>query len=488
MRALLGRFVFRREAGFAAAGLVTAMGAGVTLAWPRTTSPGPPTAVVREAPFADALVERGTIDAARMMLYGSAIAGSQAKILELAAEGAAVDEGDVLIRFDAAPFEEAAARAEAARAQADAELVRAREDLRLEDMRAATDLRAAGEQVGFAERALATERDAKGPLAVAEAEAAAREAARDLDRTRASFEDTRALLADGFVTRIEVERAEQAMRQAADRRQIADLRLEALRAFEQPAALDKSRAELNAARKSVETVTDAARSRLTQRRAAVALAAARADDARLRLAQAREHVARTIVRSATPGLVVHRELFFGTDKRKPQPGDEVWPNQPIVAVPDPAQLVVQTRVREVDLHRVTSSQRVLVWVDAYPDVRLPATVGTIGALAQDDPTRAGTRFFPVTIRLSHADARLRTGMTARVEIEVGSMPRAIVVPVEALVEEDGGVTKCRVIESGRIAWRAVDVAARNDLVAAIARGLAPGETVVIGDPARGSAR
>ena len=483
MRGILRRLTVRRDARTASAGLVVMMGAGAAI-WPRPPAAPPRTALVSTGTFRDTLIERGTIDAARLTLYGSTIAGSQAKILEIVPEGTAVAEGDVIVRFDAAPFEQAAARETAAVAQADAELVRAGEDVRLEEIRAGTEIETARDHVGAAERAFAAERDGRGPLAIAEAEAASREAARELERSRTLLEDTRALLKDGFVTRMDVDRAEQTFRQAEDRQRVATLRLDSLRTFEQPAAIDKSRAQLGSARKGVAAATESSRARLAQRRAVVAIASARANDARLRLAHAQEQIARTIVRATAPGLVVYRELSFGTDRRKPQPGDEVWPNQPLVAVPDPGQLIVQTRVREIDLHRVSASQRVVVSVDAYPDLRLQAQVGLIGALAIEDPGRAGARFFPVTIRLAAGDARLRTGMTARVDIEVSSQPNAILVPIAALIEA-GGVTRCRVVTRNGVDERDVDVSGRNEIVAAIRRGLAPGERVLTADsPAR----
>jgi len=37
-------------------------------------------------------------------------------------------------------------------------------------------------------------------------------------------------------------------------------------------------------------------------------------------------------------------------------GDEVWPNQPLIALPDTSQLTVDTKVREVDLHRLSGSR------------------------------------------------------------------------------------------------------------------------------------
>lgn len=464
---------------------LAAVGLTAAEVWPvRPVRPPGGTAVVAEAPFRDTLVARGTLSSARLMSYGSTIAGVQAKILELVPEGTLVQSGQELVRFDASPFEEAAAREAAGVAQAQAEVLRATEDLRQEQLRSTVETEAARDDVSEAEAALKNERDGKGPLALAEAEAAANEAARELERTRAAARDMEALLADGFVTRLETDRALQARRQAEDRDRVARLKLQTLQTFERPAALDKSKAEVSAASRNLNGAEAAAQSRLVQRRAALMLAHSHLDEAQARLAHARDDVSRTVVRSTATGLVVYQELFFGTERRKPQLGDQVWPNQPIVAVPDSTQVIVQTRVRELDLHKVTPGAPVTVMVDAYPDARLAATVGLVGALAQEDPSRAGTRFFPVTINVSRSDARLRTGMTARVEIEVAALPDTLVVPVQALLDRQDGSVTCDVVTNGRTTTRTVRVAARNDLVAAISEGLRAGEVVRLVDPAR----
>jgi HlyD family secretion protein len=474
-----------REVGLTSASLA-AIVMTAAHAWPGRPASSTPTALVTEGPFRETLLERGAIDSAHLMLYGSTIAGAQAKILEIVPEGTAVQPGQVLVRFDPAPFELAVAQAASAVAQDEAQLLGAREDLRQEQVRAEGDVDAARQQIGFAERALSNERDGKGPVAMAEATAAANDAARDLTRARATVDDMHALFTQGFVTRVEVERAEQTLQQADDRQRVASLKLKTLQTFEQPAAIDRSRAEVAAAAKNLNGATESAQSKLAQRQAVAALLQTRLGEDRQRLAHARDQVDRAVIRSEAAGLVVYRELFFGTEKRKPQPGDEVWPNQPIVAVPDPDQLVVQTRVREIDLHRLSPTARVMVSVDAYPDLTLPAAVTLVGALAQEDATRAGPRFFPVTVKLLRADGRLRTGMTARVEIEVSALATAVVVPVQALID-DHGVTRCAIVTRTGTELRTVEILARNELVAAVRSGLRPGETVLLGDPTQSAA-
>jgi HlyD family secretion protein len=155
-----------------------------------------------------------------------------------------------------------------------------------------------------------------------------------------------------------------------------------------------------------------------------------------------------------------------------------------MALPDSSRLVVDTRVREVDLHKIATGQQVLVTVEAYPDLRLNATVELVGALAEDDATRAGVKYFPVTVALIDVDPRLRTGMTARVGIEVASRPNALVVPVHAIFEDEtgSGETYCVVLRNGRPQRVDVQVGANNGLFAAVTSGLAQGDEVLLVDP------
>jgi HlyD family secretion protein len=450
------------------------MGSG----WPRAT--------VREGTFVDAVVEMGEVNAARLMLYSAPVGSAQSKIVSIVPEGASVQTGDELVRFDDTTIRQSIERERAVLGREEAELLRTREDLRIERLRVQAELESTTLAVRFAERELTNQMEGQGRLSVVEAEAAAAEARRERDRAKTSYEDTRALLPEGFVTRVEVERAEQDYRRAEERVELADLRLETLTNYERPGTIDRSMAAVNAAHEGLRRSEETTTARLAQRQAALAAAQSRVDEARTRLATLEDRLNRTVVLSDGAGLVVYRDLYFGGDRRKPQVGDEVWPNQPLIALPDSTQLVVETRVREIDLHKVSESQRVQVRFDAYPDIELPASVALVGALAQDDETRAGTKYFPVTVKLLEVDDRLRTGMTARVEIEVASKDHAKLIPIEALFGSED-VLYVLVPAHGSVERRPVTVDATNALVAALASGPEIGEDVLLVDPTRPSA-
>ena len=64
--------------------------------------------------------------------------------------------------------------------------------------------------------------------------------------------------------------------------------------------------------------------------------------------------------------MVYKDVFFGSEQRKPQVGDQVWANQPLLILPDISKMVVETKVRETDIHKVERNQKVTVRVRGLP--------------------------------------------------------------------------------------------------------------------------
>jgi len=469
-----------REVGVASVGAISIVGA-LVLAIPRPATPPGPTAKVRAGALVETLTEPGTVGSSRLLLYGSSIAGVQAKIVELVPESRVVASGDVLIRFDATTFEQNLAREEAALHQAEAELLGAREELRIERLRSDGEAAQARQQVGYAETEVANQTDGKGRVQLAEVEAAQADAARDVETARAAYEDMRPLLARGFITRVELDRADQTLKRAEEQLRLAQLRREAMVGFERPAATARSKAELDAAEQALARQHESAQARIAEHEAAVRISASRVDEINARAALLGDQIARCVVRSDAAGMVVYRELFFGNDRRKPQVGDEVWSNQPLIALPDADHLTVDTRIREIDLHHVKVGGRITVTLPAYPGLTLKGSIALIGALAESDPGRAGSKFFPLTVTLESQDPRLRTGMTAQVDIDVATLTGATLVPVQAIFDVQGRPSVF-VIQSGRPAAREVVVAAENDRDAAVSHGVKAGEVVLLADP------
>jgi HlyD family secretion protein len=453
----------------------------LVLWWARSGGNGDlASAEVREGPFRVAITETGTLQALRSMTYASTIQSNQAKIVALAPEGKLVEKGELLVLFDTAPFEEEIRKNQALLAQAEADLLKSREDLNLQILENKEDLLAARLRVEKSDLEMKDVQEGKGRIKEEEADSAVANAERDVQKAETALGDLKPLLAEGFITRIELERAEQQVARAREDLDLARRRRAALLDFGRPLELTQARSDAQSSRETLRQLESATSHRTAQKRAGIAAAQSRIQEAATRLAIAKQQLARCEVRADVPGIIVYKEILFGSEQRKPQVGDQVWANQPLIILPDISRMVVETKVRETDVHKVEKNQKVTVRVEAYPDLRLSGAVTLVGTLAQEERERRGTKYFSVTVEVNESEPRLRPGMTARVEIEVEERPKALFVPIDAVFEREG---RSVVFLAGRRPrLREVVLGPSNADFVVVEAGLSRGERVLLRDP------
>jgi len=449
--------------------------------WPGEEDRSALVAAVQEGPFEVTILESGTLRASRSVGYSSSIPGNQAKIVFLAPEGATVERGDVLVRFDATPFEEERRQSEAQLEQARAELVKAEQDLRLMNLRNAEELGEAQDKQRLAELELASVTEGKGKLAEAESEVKVAQARRELEKAIANYEDLKPFLEEGFITKLELDRARQAVEKAQEDLRLLEVKHQTYIEYTRPAEIEGARAAVANRNESLRQLHQASSYRLSQAEAAVDLAQSKVSELAGKLALAEQNLKNCELRSTVVGMVIYKEIFFGSDKRKVQVGDQVWPNQPIVEVPDLSQMVVETQIRETDIHKVEPNQRVLVFVEAYPELRLEGEVRFIGTLAREEPGLAGPKYFQVTVLVKDLDPRLRPGMSARVELLVEHMDNARFVPLESVFER-AGRRYVYVLRDGKPEVQEILTGPSNENHIVVEAGLETGERVLLGDP------
>jgi HlyD family secretion protein len=440
-----------------------------------------PNAVVTEGPFHVSILETGTLQALRSVTYSSSIQSNQAKIVAMAPEGKLVQKGDMLLLFDAAPFEEEIRRSEALLAQAQAELGKAQQDLKLQGISNREDLALARQKLERSQLELKDVQQGKGQLREDEAAAAVTNAERELQKAQSSYEDLKPLLAEGFITKQELERSEQQVQRGKEELALAKRRKNALMEFGRPLELSQARAEATLSEETVKELLVAADYKMDQKRSSIQSANARIQELMSKLALAHQQLNRTEVRADVSGIVVYKDVFFGSEQRKPQVGDQVWANQPLLILPDISKMIVESRIRETDIHKVAQNQNVRVRVEAYPDLRLTGKVTLVGTLAQEEKDRRGTKFFGITVQINESEPRLRPGMTARVDIEVEERANVLFVPLDAVFEKEGAHV-CYVLRGRGVEPREVVLGPSNQDFVAIESGLRRGERVALRDP------
>ena len=414
--------------------------------WRRSAADLTLTATVRRGPLIAQLTTAGILKPARSITYRSPLAGREAEITDLVPEGMRVNEGDLLVRLDTTELER--------------EVERARQDVRqsqLEVQVAAIDRQEAEAVVtGIAE--------GEGALTVEETRTRLHLAEQKVERLRQEYEQLKPLMEKGFITRDELKKTADDLDQG-----------------EQEVALTRKRADV-IIRLSHPRDSQRAALQLAQKESALENARAKTEDAQRRLRFLREQLEGCSIYARRPGLVVYEEFLNASPRRKIRSGDRVTGSQGIVTIPEVDRMLLEASVSEAEVHRVRPGQAAVVRVEAYPDVRLPGTVTRVGTLARSSGDRPfDDKRFDLVVELDAATVDLRPEMSARADIVVGTRSDVLLLPINAVFEQQGQLV-VHVVRPLGVETRNVDVGESSTVMVEVRDGVKEGEQVMLTDP------
>lgn len=440
----------------------------------------PPTVEATRGDVAVALVEPGTLHAARSVTLASEIRSNRAKIVSLLPDGSWVEPGEVVLQFDRTPFEEERLQALADVRDAEAATVRSEQERKLQIAKAEESLESARHSVRLARLNLEAFEKGTGALNVREAEVRAAEVDAELARARGDLADMERMLGRGFVSAEEVDRQRGRVEELERQNGLQADRLRTARDIHYPRDLERARNQLEEAEDAAARAEGVLYYTREYYRAVRASAERKEESSRETLRQVDEQLAKTEITSPLAGFLVLQDIPLENGKRRPQVGDSVWSGVPIATVPDLSQMQVTTYVREVDLHRVRMGLEADIAVEAYPDLRLRGRIGHIGSLAED-VTDSPWKFFPVTVVLTGTDGRLRPGMSTRVEFELARAQDVVVAPADAVFRR-GDRNVAYVRRGGSTVERELLLGLANETHVEVRAGLDGGERLLLESP------
>lgn len=442
------------------------------------------TAPVRRGDLIVRITETGVLRALRSVSLASEIPSNKAKIAWIIPEGSYVEKDEVLVRFDKAPFEEAIERYEAAVKEAEATLVQAKEDLRLEQANSAQAVETAKHKVFLLEMELKNILEGEGYLKIIEIDVQKKQADAELVQAESYFHDLQGLLEKGWVSQNELDKARLQLDKAKSTAELTGLRASIYKEYVYPAQKAKAEAELRKAKDELVELQKMIHYKILRAQASIDLASGKLAVAEKKLEDTKKELEKTTLKAPIAGFVVYKELYISGEKRKVRIGDSVWSDQDIILIPDISAMAVETRIREVDIHKVKIGQEVTVRVDAYPDLILHGKVERIGTLAEkEEGLNAVSKFFNLYIIIKESDLRLRPGMTARAELLVDKLKNVLYVPLEAVYLMDSAYV-CYVLSDDTLSVRTVVPGNSNDEFVSIEGGLKEGERVCLTEPAK----
>lgn len=210
----------------------------------------------------------------------------------------------------------------------------------------------------------------------------------------------------------------------------AELKLEAPEEIQ--AGNDRAKAELDRERAAIETKHRRARISALTRSAAAEISILRNKQASAasRVQQINQQIAQMMVPAPRKGTVVHLSSWRGEKKKV---GDTVWLSEKVVEIPDLTRMFAKGDIDEADAGKVAAGQRVVLQLDALPDIEFNGKVSSLAKIVQVQSPQSKLKVLKVEIELDETDPeRMRPGMRFRGTVELERVPGTLLVPADAI--------------------------------------------------------
>ncbi len=118
--------------------------------------------------------------------------------------------------------------------------------------------------------------------------------------------------------------------------------------------------------------------------------------------------------------------------RSVEPGQTVTTQDAVVVISD--QLIVNAQVDETDIGLIKPGQKSVITLDAYPDNLIP---GVVDHIAYESTILNNVTVYEVDIIPETIPGYFRSGMSTNVEITVKEKKNVLLLPIEAIIEQNG---------------------------------------------------
>ncbi len=389
---------------------------------------------VQRRTLEDTVIERGTVESQNTVYGKCELPGSESSIVFIVPEGTLVAKGDVIVKLESAKIDQQIALKRIALNEAEGKLKEAQQNL------------------------IAKRNEGEGKIVTAKREL---EIARiDVEKYRdgdskAEESELLRLIADGQAQ----------LQKIQDER--SNIEVLVKKGYRSPEQLDEYRLRVNSFTKAVERDKQKLNNlKLFDYKLKMTTFQGKESDAGTKViregstAEAEIEKAESAIASAKNLVALHQseldeliKTLAKCEMKAPQDGTVAYANQPwfdasqkirtgskvyqqrdIFFLPDMLNMQVKLRVHESIINRIKKDQTVTIRLDAFPDVKLNGSISYVAELAASSFDDAKSYDATVLIKEIPEGISLKPGMTAEVEILIGTYEGILAIPVGALTE------------------------------------------------------
>ncbi|MBI4910181.1 MAG: HlyD family efflux transporter periplasmic adaptor subunit [Acidobacteria bacterium] len=184
------------------------------------------------------------------------------------------------------------------------------------------------------------------------------------------------------------------------------------------------------------------------------------------------------IRSHMDGMIVLSSVYRGGgESQQLQQGDQLGSGQPLLKIVNPNSMQVEASVNQTESTEIRIGLPATIGLDAYPEVKLPGKIYSIGALAVGGwRQNYYIRSVPVRFTIDGAHSQLIPDLSAYADVLVESTDNATLVPLGA-IRQEGNKNFVYVKQGEEWQKREVALGSANNLHAVAKAGISAGEEV-----------
>ncbi len=392
--------------------------------------------LVQQRTLEDRVVERGTVESQKTV-YGKCEIPGRTKITFIVPEGTSVKQGDRVAQFETNEIDKEIQLKDVEINEAKGKLADAEQSLAIKNNENETNIAAAQLEFDVAEIELI--KYEKGDLIaeVADLERAIKEAEAELEKVRDEKNNIEILVKKGYRTPQqlrEFQLRENTFQFAVQRDK---QKLQVLLTYDKQKRLIELRGKqaetmlkLDRAKKTAEAETKKAEDAVTNAKNGVEIL-------EQQLAELQTLKTKCTLIAEQDGTVAYANERWYDASERIREGTEMYSGRNVYYLPDMTRMQVKANVHESVVDRIKSGQSASIRLDAFSDTRLAGSVSSVAGMASSSYSSVQNYETIILIDELPYNLSIKPGMTAEVDILVGTYVDVIAVPVGAITEHFG---------------------------------------------------
>ncbi len=441
--------------------------------------------VVQRRTLDDTVIERGTIESQNTIFGKCELPGNESSIVFIVPEGTVVAKGDVIVKLESSKIDQQIALKKIALNEAEGKLKEAKQNLIAKTNEGEGKIVTAMRELQIAEIEVEKYRDGDFIAEESELQRLIADGKAQLEKYLEERRKIEELVKKGYRSPEQLDESQLRVRSFEKAVQRDEQKLSNLRKYDSKLKTTTFEGKAIDAKKKVEREESTAAAEIERAESTIKSANNLVELLESELKDLVTVLGKCEMKAPQDGTVAYANQPWFDASEKIRAGSKVFQQRDIFYLPDMNNMQVKLGIHESIVNRIKKDQAVSIRLDAFPDLKLQGSISYVAELAASSFDNTKNYDATVLIKEIPSSISLKPGMTAEVEILVGTYEDILAIPVGAVTEHfqlsyvyvaNGAEFSRKVVKTGRTTHSFVE----------ILEGLEPGDSVAMDAYRRGT--